>query len=181
MKNYVDMDAVGEAYAAVVGSKAWKRAVKVFKGVERVLYIGHGGNLAIADHAAIDCTRITKGGKVGIAPGSAVVATSLINDAGWRSWLATWAEHQLALPAQTCAVVITTKGDGDDIICAIYLLLQHNVPVIVITARQMSLGDVPGLVELIIDVDTYHEAEISSLGLTYDLLTAAGYVCPRIK
>ncbi len=85
----MDMERVSKALDAVHQSLSWQNAVKAFSDSRHILYIGHGGNLAIADHAAIDCTRVTKGKKTGTSTGSAVLVTSIINDVGWDNWLQT--------------------------------------------------------------------------------------------
>ena len=181
--NPVDFNRISTTYADITSGLAWSWACRHFERAERILYIGHGGNLAIADHAAVDCTRITKGRKIGIAPGSAVVATSFINDFGWAEWLSTWVKFQAMLPGPMCAVVLTTSGRADDIISAIKTLNVCGIPVVCITARTLAVEGQPldQYVELLLDVDTYHDAEIASLGISYDLLTATGFECPRIK
>ena len=43
------------------------------------------GNLAVADHAGVDTSRLTN--KLGLCPGSGILASSLINDKGHDQWL----------------------------------------------------------------------------------------------
>ena len=56
----------------------------------RISFFGNGGNLAVADHAAIDTSRLTN--KLGLCPGSGIFASSLINDKGHEKWLEKWVE-----------------------------------------------------------------------------------------
>ena len=57
--------------------KIW--SLDKFNKCDDIYVLGHGGNLAIADHAAVDITRLSNGTKNAMCPGSGIVATSLIN------------------------------------------------------------------------------------------------------
>lgn len=179
----IDIENVRSAMEGIYGSDEWKQTVEIYKNAKRIFFIGHGGNLAIADHAAVDCTRLTGGEKVGMSTGSAIVATSFINDNGWDNWLKDWVSCELdqyAVPK--CAIVFTGTGKGDDILNATQFLLDSGVPVIFMTARTMErFHGSKGYVELLAKVDYYHESEVIFLGLTYDLIVASGYECPKIK
>ena len=48
--------------------------------------------MGIADHAAIDMTRLTD--KNVMAPGSGIVSTSIISDESFETWLAKWLEFR---------------------------------------------------------------------------------------
>ena len=49
-----------------------------------------GATWGIADHTAVDMTRLSNGTKNAMCPGSCVVATSLINDSGFDLWMVDW-------------------------------------------------------------------------------------------
>ena len=51
------------AYRDIMKSEEWIKACDYYKSSKIILFYGHGGNLGIAEHAAIDCTRITKSEK----------------------------------------------------------------------------------------------------------------------
>ena len=38
----------------------WKNLQTLFNQSESIIYVGHGGNLAIADHIAVDTVRLTQ-------------------------------------------------------------------------------------------------------------------------
>lgn len=179
----VNIHHIKAALAQVYESEAWARAVTFFTNSRRILYIGHGGNLAIADHAAIDCTRITGGVKVGYAPGSAILSTSLINDNGWDKWLAAWVAMQLIIGNEpACLIVLTSTGSAPDIAAAIEKALNLDVVVICFTANPIfQFHQDANYCEIGLGVTTYHDCEMLSLGLTYDLLVAAGFKCPPLK
>lgn len=183
MRYSVNIDKVKVALERVYQSDEWARAISVFKESKRVFFIGHGGNLAIADHAAIDCTRICNYEKVGVAIGSAVAATSLINDKGWEYWLKVWLTSEFQVSdASACAVILTSTGKAGDIVNAIECCVEKKIPVICLTGISIDqFTRAPGYIELLLHVDTYHDAEMLSLGLTYDFYAAAGYHCPTLK
>ena len=71
-------------------SKEFKQLQEKYNRAEYIFMFGHGGNLGVADHAAIDGSRLTD--KNIIAPGSGIVATSIISDETFETWLAKWLE-----------------------------------------------------------------------------------------
>ena len=46
--------------------------------------------MGVADHTAVDMTRLSNGTKNAMCPGSCVVATSLINDTNFDQWMVQW-------------------------------------------------------------------------------------------
>ena len=61
-----------------LSTKAWEKAQDDFNKSKTIYIIGNGGNLAVADHGSVDITRLST--KLAIAPGSGIVATSVIGD-----------------------------------------------------------------------------------------------------
>ena len=82
-----------EKFAAALKTKEWKELQKDFNDSKRVLLVGNGGNLAVCDHGAIDIARLTN--KSAAAPGSGILASSLINDASHDLWVKNWLEISL--------------------------------------------------------------------------------------
>ena len=93
----LDIENFGDKFNQIVATKNWADLQDKFNSSTDIYVIGHGGNLAVADHAAVDITRLSNGTKNAMCPGSGVVATSLINDVGYDQWMATW------LSQRTCA------------------------------------------------------------------------------
>ena len=86
----LDFENIGEKFVQVVNSDDWQQLQSKFNSSNDIYVLGHGGNLAIADHAAVDMTRLSNGTKNAMCPGSAVVATSLINDTSFDQWMVSW-------------------------------------------------------------------------------------------
>ena len=141
--------------------------IEEFKRAKTVGYIAHGGNLGIADHAAIDATRHTE--KMCYAPGSGVVATSLFNDFK-EDWQQKWIEYT-NLDAY---IIITTTGSSTSIKNAIQYLDAREIPYLVITGKS-AFGR-----EVFLDTTYYNEMEVAALATTYNILDMAGYTCPKI-
>ena len=60
MLNFENLD---EKFVKIVNSKEWKELQEKFNNSDDIYVLGHGGNLAIADHAAVDITRLSNGTK----------------------------------------------------------------------------------------------------------------------
>ena len=88
----LDIENFDNKFKSIVQSLEWKQFQDVFNKSKDVFIFGHGGNMGVADHAAIDITRLTD--KNVIAPGSGVLATSIISDESLETWLAKWLEYR---------------------------------------------------------------------------------------
>ena len=73
MLNFENLD---EKFVKVVNSTSWKNLQEYFNNCNEIYVLGHGGNLAVADHAATDISRLSNGTKNAMSPASAVGATS---------------------------------------------------------------------------------------------------------
>tara|TARA_B100001057_G_scaffold500829_1_gene618146 strand:+ start:4230 stop:4784 length:555 start_codon:yes stop_codon:yes gene_type:complete len=175
---------ISNAYNNIIGSEEWLKACEFYKSSKIILFYGHGGNLGIADHAAIDVTRITKSEKIGLSLGSSVQTTSLANDNGYDKVFSAWLEFTIKSinykKEDICCIGITSTGKSENFKNALNYIQENNLKSIYFTANKLSKNE-KYHAELYTDLETYHEAETMALGLTYDLISAAGYKCPSIK
>src|SRR5210317_1184877 len=74
----------------VINSEDWKELQEKFNNADDIYVLGHGGNLAVASHAAIDISRLSNGTKNAKCPGSGTLVTSLINDTNFDQWMVQW-------------------------------------------------------------------------------------------
>ncbi len=81
-------DKFSEVFSSVCNSETWKRCQEDFNNSNRIFNVGNGGNLAVCDHGAIDISRLSN--KSAKAPGSGILASSLINDASHDLWVKNW-------------------------------------------------------------------------------------------
>ena len=64
----LNFENIGERFVEVVHSDEWKALQQKFNASNDIYVLGHGGNLAVADHAAVDITRLSNGTKNAICP-----------------------------------------------------------------------------------------------------------------
>jgi hypothetical protein len=178
----LDIENFDQNFKKIVNSKNWKKIESLFAKAQNIFMFGNGGNLAIADHAAIDVSRLTD--KNCIAPGSGIVATSIIGDKDAESWFKTWLEYRLrGLDTSKCMVIsfsCSTSGTSSNAsVKALTHAADLGIPVALISAQPK-----PDLDERIIlvsqNVSLYHTSEIMSLALTYQLTHSAGFKCPSV-
>ena len=86
----LNFENLGDLFIKVVQTPEWAELQEKFNNCNDIYVLGHGGNLAVADHAAVDMTRLSNGTKNAICPGSGVVATSYINDSSFEQWMVNW-------------------------------------------------------------------------------------------
>lgn len=177
-----DFNLIENKYNDTLNSNAWSNACVKFKQSKIILYYGHGGNLGVADHAAIDVCRLTKSDKAGFSLGSSIAATSLANDEGYDNLFKSWIDIYFKAfgKKEICAIGITSSGKSKNFLNALDYLEERKINSIYFTATRLqkntNFHD-----EVFFDVKTNHEAEALSLALTYDLVSSAGYNCPNIN
>ena len=90
MSDTLNIENIGHKFTEIVESEQWKELQEKYNYCNDIFVLGHGGNMAIADHTAVDMSRLSNGTKNAMCPGSCVVATSLINDTNFDQWMVSW-------------------------------------------------------------------------------------------
>ncbi len=165
----------------VLDTQPWKKVQEEFTNCERILLVGNGGNLAVCDHGAIDIARLTN--KSASAPGSGILASSLINDTSHDLWVKNWLSISCRgltsqLLEKTMLIGISSSGYSKNICIALEHALSLGCKACLISALKPKLSGAYNVVEL--DVDEYHTSEVLALALIYQLIHASGYACPTI-
>ena len=181
MLNFENID---EKFVEIVHSKEWKDLQEKFNSCNDVYVLGHGGNLAVADHAAVDITRLSNGSKNAICPGSAVVATSFINDTSFDQWMVNWLSCRTSTRTKTqmkksLVLGVSSSGSSTDVIKAIQWADDNGMKIGMITSKDLPV-EISNLAKVVLGADYYHTAEVLTLLLTYQLTHGSGNVCPPI-
>ena len=180
----LDIENLEQLFHKVVNSDDWKQLQEKFNNADTIYVLGHGGNLAVASHAAIDISRLSNGTKNAICPDSATVVTSLINDTDFDHWMHQWlkmvtsdkTEEQLK---RSLVLGFSSSGTSRDLIKAFQWSYSNDIPMGVLTAKPIS-ERIPNLTEVVADCEYYHTIEVLSLLLQYELTHGSGKVCPPI-
>ena len=180
----LDIENLEQLFHKVVNSDDWKELQEKFNNADTIYVLGHGGNLAVASHAAIDISRLSNGTKNAICPDSATVVTSLINDTDFDHWMHQWlkmvtsdkTEEQLK---RSLVLGFSYSGTSRDLIKAFQWSYSNDIPMGVLTAKPIS-ERIPNLTEVVADCEYYHTIEVLSLLLQYELTHGSGKVCPPI-
>ena len=181
MLNIEDID---QKFVKVVQGDAWKDLQDKFNDCRDIYVLGHGGNLAIADHAAVDITRLSNGTKNAQCPGSAILATSYINDTNFDQWMVQWLKSITSSRKQnqnekSLILAFSSSGKSRDLIKALQWGYANDLQLGCITAQPLT-ERIPRLTEVVLDCDYYHTAEVLSLLLQYELTHGSGKTCPPI-
>ena len=180
----MNIENIGHKFKQVVNTNQWKELQEKFNNADTIYVLGHGGNLAVASHAAIDISRLSNGTKNAICPDSATVVTSLINDTDFDHWMHQWlkmvtsdkTEEQLK---RSLVLGFSSSGTSRDLIKAFQWSYSNDIPMGVLTAKPIS-ERIPNLTEVVADCEYYHTIEVLSLLLQYELTHGSGKVCPPI-
>jgi len=181
----LNIENIGQKFVEVTSSEAWKSLQDKFNKSVNIFVLGHGGNLAVADHAAVDISRLSKGTKNAQAPGSGVVATSLINDTSFDDWMVEWlkqrtVEHTNEQLSKTLVLGISSSGRSVDIMNALDYAKEKGMEIGVITSFPIP-REIEELSQVVLGAEYYHTAEVLTLLLTYELTHGAGNLCPPIN
>ena len=180
----LNFEKIGEKFIETVHSKEWQELQKKYNECDDIYVLGHGGNMAVADHTAVDMTRLSNGTKNAVCPGSCVVATSLINDVSFDQWMVLWLQQRTSTRTKSqmnksLVYGISSSGRSTDVIKALQWATDNGMQACLITARPIEV-EVRNLTQVILNVDYYHTAECLSLLLQYELTHGSGNVCPPI-
>ena len=180
----LNFENIGEKFVEVVHSKMWRELQVKYNMCDDIFVLGHGGNMAVADHTAIDMTRLSSGTKNAICPGSCIVATSLINDMGFDQWMVSWLQQRTSTRTKSqmkksLVYGISSSGRSKDVIKALQWAIDSGMQACLITAKAIDI-EIKGLTQVILDVEYYHTAECLTLLLQYELTHGSGNVCPSI-
>ena len=178
----LDIENFDYKFKNIIQSVEWKELQNVFNKSKNVFLFGHGGNMGVADHAAIDMTRLTD--KNVMAPGSGIVSTSIISDESFETWLAKWLEFRSrGKDLSDClAIGISCSTSGDSSNALVYGLnwaKQNGMKTCLFSAQPKDDLE-EGIISINQNCVNYHTSEIMSLALTYELIHGAGFKCPTI-
>ena len=181
MLNIENMD---QKFHKVVQSDEWKELQTKFNQATNIYVLGHGGNLGIADHAAVDISRLSNGTKNAQCPGSGTLVTSLINDTNFDQWMVQWLKMVTSSKTESqmkksLILGFSSSGTSRDIIKALQWGYSNDMMLGCITAKPL-IESVPKTSEVQLGVEYYHTSEVLSLLLQYELTHGSGKVCPPI-
>jgi CMP-N-acetylneuraminic acid synthetase len=172
-RDVVDFENIPLLFSKVCASAEWTSLKDAFRVAERVYLVGHGGNLAIADHGAIDIAKLTS--KCVIAPGSGILTTSLISMHGYDSWIREWLKLQ-RLDKKSMVIALTSTS-SDSFLKGLEYASEQGCSTFIVspTKKKTSFSTL-----VHIDCVYYHSGEIVSLMLMYQLVHSLGIHPPRI-
>ena len=181
MLNFENID---EKFVDVVHSKEWQELQEKYNKCNDIYVLGHGGNMGVADHTAVDMTRLSNGTKNAMCPGSCIVATSLINDTNFDQWMVSWLQQRTSTRtksqmSKSLVYGISSSGKSKDVIKALQWATDNGMRACLITAKSIDM-EIKNLTQVVLNVDFYHTAECLSLLLQYELTHGSGNVCPPI-
>ena len=171
-----------QTFESVIDSNVWEEVQKDFNYASRILTVGNGGNLAVCDHGAIDIARLTN--KSAAAPGSGILASSLINDVSHDQWVKNWLTISLRglsndLIKKTLLIGVSSSGYSKNICLALDHAFEMGCKSCLISASEPKIKGKYNTV--ILNVDEYHTSEVLTLSLFYQLIHGAGFCCPTIS
>ena len=180
----LNFENIGDKFLEVINTKEWNDIQEKFNDCVDIFVLGHGGNLGVADHAATDISRLSNGTKNAQAPGSAIVATSLINDSSFDDWMVHWVRQRTVsqTPEQlkkTLILGISSSGKSVDIMKALEDGESRGMQIAMITSAPIP-EKINNLSEVVLGAEYYHTSEVLTLLLTYQLTHGSGKVCPPI-
>lgn len=180
----LNIESIEGLFYDVVNSDEWKELQEKFNNADDIYVLGHGGNLAVASHAAIDISRLSNGTKNAMCPDSATVVTSLINDTDFDHWMHAWLKMVTSSKTQqqlekSLILGFSSSGTSRDLIKAFQWGYSNDIPIACVTAKPL-IDKIPTISEVQVGCDYYHTIEVLSLLLQYELTHGSGKVCPPI-
>ena len=165
----------------IIQTDTWKKAQNDFNDSRNILTVGNGGNLAVCDHGAIDIARLTN--KNSSAPGSGILASSLINDTSHDLWVKNWLSISMRSMTEqnkkeSMLIGVSSSGYSKNICLALNLALESGFKTLLISAQEPKIKGAYNTI--ILKVDEFHTSEVLTLSLFYQLIHGSGFNCPSI-
>tara|TARA_R100001163_G_scaffold65613_1_gene63528 strand:- start:587 stop:1579 length:993 start_codon:yes stop_codon:yes gene_type:complete len=180
----LDIENFDNTFRRIASTSEFKELKTLFKDATHIFYFGHGGNMSIAEHAAIDASRLTD--KNIIAPAGGVLCTSIQSDTNYNDWLMHWLEMRTrGLDKSKCLAIgmsCSTTGISSDCLTTALNWASDNGINSCLWAAQAKEKDINDtVIQIIQNAKHYHTSELLSLALTYELIHGAGFICPTIS
>lgn len=177
----LDINGFESKFEFTLKSAEWQEVQEDFIKSKRIMIVGNGGNLAVADHAAIDVARLTD--KAAFAPGSGILASSLIHETSHDEWVKNWVAISMRgikeeLFSETLLIGISSSGISNNIKKALEFARVQKIRTALITGKKPS-EDIESNT-IVLGVNEYHTGEVLTLMLFYQLIHGAGFTCPNI-
>lgn len=184
MDKIIPTESLDKSFTEVLTTNEWKTAQEDFNKSRNIFIIGNGGNLAVADHGAVDITRLST--KLAHAPGSGILATSIISDSSFKDWFSNWLNAHTNVMDSTskskCMVIgISSSGTAHNIVNCLENASSKGMKSLMISARKSPDVFNEKYNSIQIGTDFYHTGEVVSLMLMYQLIHGSGGVCPSIS
>lgn len=157
---------------SILSKEEWKNLQYNFNNKKNILIFGHGGNLAVADHSAIDISRLTD--KCSLSPGSAIQCTSLISDFSFEDWIKEWLKIILrSIKIEETLIIGLSCSVGSKSSQAIINALEYceslGINTNLISARHKDNLS-KNINQIVNDSIYYHTSEVITLALFYQLI-----------
>ena len=165
----------------IEASPPWQALSSEFSRCRNIVIVGHGGNLAVSDHIAVDIARLTNNSKSTFSPGSAIAATSFINDSSFDDWMVNWFDSfssSIDL-SSTLVLGISSSGKSKDVMALLLYALKKGSSAGLIAAKDTVAPE--GTIVVNTNCDSYHQSEVVALSLGYKLIHDSGFICPSIS
>ena len=180
----LDIEQLEKKFISIVSTEEFKQLQELYNKAKHVFFFGHGGNMSIAEHAAIDASRLTD--KNVYAPGGGVIVTSIQGDTSFNDWMMNWLDIRTRnVNKNECLAIglsCSTNGASSDCVAtALNWAAENEIPCALWAAQPKEKGINPKVVQVIQHAKHYHTSEILSLTMTYQLIHDAGFNCPTIS
>ena len=157
----LDIENFDRKFEHIVNSEQWKNLESAFNEAEVVYIFGNGGNMGVADHAAIDISRLTD--KNAQCPGSGVRATSIIGDTSFEEWFKVWLEMvSRGVDPSKCIVIglscSTTGLSSNSIVNALNWAIENGMKASLFSAQPKEKLD-KRIIPIIQYTKYYHTSE----------------------
>ena len=184
MSTLIDIENIETRFYETINSKDWQSLQSAYNDCHDIYVLGHGGNMGVADHTAVDMTRLSNGTKNAMCPGSCVVATSLINDTSFEQWMVMWLQQRTCTKTKdqmkkSLVYGISSSGKSKDVIKALQWASDNGMQTSLITSNPIDV-EIKGLNQVVLGAKYYHTAEVLTLLLQYQLTHGSGKECPPI-
>ena len=161
-------------YNKIVNSDNYNTFCKDFNDSDLILLIGSGGNIAISEHMASDLSRHTE--KSIFSPGS--LADFTIRDPSMKiqNPYLRWVNKFICFNKKILVIAISSSGTSKSLIEVLDFAKFENANTWIFSGKTEKTNHNT----IYLDTMHYHEHEITSMMLFYNIVNVLGFDLPKI-
>ena len=173
----LDLENFETTFQRVISSTSFRKLLDKIKNANHIFLLGNGGNLAVCNHAACDLQQYLQD-KTFYSFSDTVSLTALTSDHKYENALKEWCLSRVKnlRKQDILLIIVSTSGTAQNLRNITNHFEELELPYFIISTRNINESNT-----LSLDVNFYHNGELLTLALFYEIASQFGANLKRIN